>query len=159
MIELRDTVMIAASPAKVWAWLSDLPTHYQQWHPAHTYCRYQRGNTLEKGTVLAVEENLHGRMHRLKLRATEVVPDRLLRYSSRGFRGAFVLEETTGGTRFTATVSFGSAMPWIGRLADRVLGRLFATRLAALQQHMREEGESLKEILEREENEQTVEVP
>ena len=150
MIELRDTVLIAASPSKVWAWLSDLPSHYRQWHPAHVRCRYEQGDALKAGAVLAVEEELHGRVHRFKLRATEIIPNRLLRYSSWGLRGAFVLEEADGGTRLTATLSFGVAVPWIGRIADSILNRVFATRLAAVQGHMHEEGRNLKDILERE---------
>jgi hypothetical protein len=105
---------------------------------------------LKAGAVLAVEEELHGRVHHLRLRATEIVPNRLLRYSSWGLRGAFVLEEANGGTRFTATLSFGVAVPWIGRLADYILSRVFATRLAAVQRHMHEEGRNLKDLLERE---------
>jgi hypothetical protein len=96
-----------------------------------------------------VEEELHGRAHRLKLLATEIVPNRLLQYSSRGLRGTFVLEEANGSTRFTATLSFGIAVPWIGRIADLVLGRMFAHRLAAVREHMREEGRNLKYLLER----------
>jgi uncharacterized protein YndB with AHSA1/START domain len=148
MIELRDTVLIEAPPQKVWAWLADLPLHYRQWHPAHGRCWYVRGHALETGTVVAIEEELHGRPHRLQLRTTEVVPNRLLRYSSPGLRGAFLLEAAHGGTRFTATLGLGVTAPLLGRLLDRVLGYLFASRLAAVQQHMREEGRNLKHLLE-----------
>lgn len=148
VIELRDTVFIETPPEKVWAWLSDLPVHYREWHPAHVRCWYERGSTLEAGAVLGVEEELHGRAHRLKLRTTEIVPNRLLRYSSWGLRGGFLLEEANGGTRFTATLSFGVGAPLIGQVADRVLGRVFATRLAAVQRHMHEEGRNLKRLLE-----------
>jgi hypothetical protein len=96
-----------------------------------------------------VEEQLHGRRHRLKLRATEVVPNRLLRYSSWGLHGAFLLEEANGGTRFTATLRFGVGVPLIGQLVDLILSRVFAPRLAAVQDHMHEEGRNLKRLLER----------
>lgn len=148
MIELRDSVFIQTPPAKVWEWLANLPDHYGEWHPAHGRCWYARGSGLEAGAVLTVEEELHGRPHRLSLRMTETVPNRLLRYSSRGLRGAFLLEEANGGTRFTATLGFGVAVPWLGRVADRVLRRIFATRLAAVREHMREEGRHLKRLLE-----------
>ena len=150
MIQLRDTVFIEAPPEKVWAWLCHLPDHYQEWHPAHVRCWYERGDTLEVGAVLRVEEELHGRPHRLKLRATDVVANRLLQYSSWGLRGAFILEESDGGTRVTALVAFGVEAPLIGRIADGVLARAFATRLAAVREHMREEGQNLKRLLERE---------
>lgn len=149
MIQVRDTVFIETPPSKVWAWLSDLPSHYREWHPAHVRCWYENENALTAGAVLGVEEQLHGRTHRLKLRATEIVPNHLLRYSSWGLRGSFVLEEANGGTSFTANLSFGVAAPLIGRIADRVLGRVFATRLAAVREHMHEEGQNLKRLLER----------
>jgi hypothetical protein len=98
--------------------------------------------------VLAVEEELHGRPHRMRLRATEVVPNRLVRYSSRGVRGVFRLEEVNGGTRFTATLGFGVALPILGRIADAVMGRIFGARLAAIHEHMREEGRNMKRLLE-----------
>jgi uncharacterized protein YndB with AHSA1/START domain len=149
MIELRDTVFVETPPENVWAWLADLPAHYREWHPGHVRCSYEHGNVLQAGTVLAVEEQLHGRPHRLKLRATEVVPNRLLRYSGWGLRGAFLLEEAEGGTRFTATLRFGVAVPVISRLVDRILNRAIATRLAAVQEHMHEEGRNLKRLMER----------
>lgn len=148
MIELRDSVFIQAPPEKVWEWFANLPNHYGVWHPAHGRCWYARGSVLEAGAVLTVEEELHGRQHRLSLRLTEIVPNRLLRYSRWGLRGAFLLEEVNGGTRFTATLGFGVALPLPGRVADRVLARVFATRLAAVQEHMREEGRNLKRLLE-----------
>jgi hypothetical protein len=60
-----------------------------------------------------------------------------------------LLEKANGGTRFTATLSFGVAAPWIGRIADRVLARVFANRFAAVQEHMREEGRNSKYLLDR----------
>lgn len=95
-----------------------------------------------------MEEELHGRVHRLRLRATEVVPNRLLRFVSWALRGAFSLEAANGGTRFTATLGFGVAAPLLGPLVDRLLGPVFAKRMAAVQQHMHEEGRNLKRLLE-----------
>jgi hypothetical protein len=103
---------------------------------------------LEAGAIVAVEEELHGRVHRLKLRATEAVPDRLLRYVGRGLQGAFLLEAANGGTRFTATLGFGVGAPLIGHVVDRLLGGVFARRLAAVQEHMHEEGRNLKRLFE-----------
>jgi hypothetical protein len=148
LIQLRDSVFIETPPEKIWAWLCDLPAHYREWHPAHVRCWYEHGNTLEAGAILAVEEELHGRVHRLKLRATEAVPDRLLRFVSWGLQGAFLLEAAKEGTRFTATLSFGVAAPLIGQAVDRLLGRVFAKRLAAVHEHMHEEGRNLKRLLE-----------
>jgi hypothetical protein len=85
----------------------------------------------------------------LTLHADVVVPHRLLRYSGRGFRGAFILDPVGAGTRFTAELELGSRLPVIGWLLDLVLRRWLAQRLCAVREHMREEGERLKHLLER----------
>lgn len=150
MIRLRDSILIDVPPERVWAWLNELPTHYREWHPAHVTCRYDRGECLEVGAVLYVEEYFHERVHRLRLRATEVVPGRVMRYRNHGFTGAFLLEPANGGTCFTAELNFGIRTPVIGHLLDALLQRVLGSRLAAFQTHMREEGENLKRVLERE---------
>lgn len=149
MIRLRSEVLVEAPEERIWAWLNDLPTHYRAWHPDHLECRYARGERLEAGAVLIVAERLHGRVHHLRLLATEVQPPRIVRYRGRGFRGAFLLESVNGdATRFTAELAFGSRLPGLGSLLDALARRLLADRLAALQRHMREEGENLKRIME-----------
>jgi hypothetical protein len=148
MIRLTDSILIEASPERVWAFFDDLPTHYREWHEDHVTCRYELGKCLQVGAVLYVEERLHGRLHRLRLRATEVVPGRVMRYRSHGFSGAFLLEPAHGGTRFTAELHFGTSAPVIGYVLDALLRTVLGRRLAAFQTHMREEGESLKRLLE-----------
>jgi len=152
MVELQDSVFIEAPPARVWAWLGDLPLHYREWHPAHVSCRYERGESLQVGTVLYVEESLHGRVHKLHLRATEIESGHLLRYETRAFKGAFVVEPVDEGTNFTAQVSFGTRAPLVGGALDALLRRAMSGRLAAFRTHMHEEGQNLKRLLEQENN-------
>lgn len=148
MIELRHSIFIDVPAVLVWAWLDELPLHYREWHPGHVACRYERGDSLEVGAVLYVEELLHGRLHRLRLRATEVIPNRVVRYRGRGFRGAFFLDPSNGGSRFTAELTFGTRTPFVGSALDALARRVLARRLRALETHMREEGENLKRLLE-----------
>jgi uncharacterized protein YndB with AHSA1/START domain len=148
MIRLSDSIIIQAPPERVWAWLGELPAHYRDWHPDHVACRYERGTTFDVGAVVHIEERLHGRMHRFRLRATEIVPGRVIRYRDRLFGGAFLLEPVNGGTRFTAELEFGLRTPIIGQMLDRILRPALTRRLAALETHMREEGVNLKRLLE-----------
>ena len=46
MITLRDTILIAVPPERVWAWLSDPPLNYRSWHPAHVGCQLSGGTRL-----------------------------------------------------------------------------------------------------------------
>jgi hypothetical protein len=148
VIRLRNTILIHAPPERVWAWLDDLPSHYRDWHPAHLTCRYERGQHLEAGAVLYTEELLHHRLHRLRLRATEVVAGRAVHYRGRGFTGAFLLEPVNGSTAFTAELAFGMRPGVLGDLLDWLLRRLLAGRLAALRTHLHEEGINLKRLVE-----------
>lgn len=148
MIALRDSVLIHAPPQRVWAWLNELPAHYRQWHPAHVACRYDRGDHLEVGAVLYAEEFLHNRLHRLRLRATEVVPGRALRFRGLGFTGAFLVEPTNGHTSFTAELAFGMQLGVLSSILDALLRRLLKGRLRTLEAHMHEEGVNLKRLLE-----------
>jgi hypothetical protein len=152
VIQLHDTVHIEAAPERIWDWLDALPRHYRNWHPSHLDCRYVHGNHLTPGAALQMHERLHGKPHSLMCRADVVVPARLLRYSGRGVRGAFILEPAERGTRFTAQLEVGAPLPLIGRLLDPVLRRLMAKRLSAVQEHIREEGRNLKHLLEGQES-------
>ena len=49
----------------------------------------------------------------------------------------------------TAELELGTRVPLVGPLLDRVLRRVLAGRLSALQAHMREEGQNLRALLER----------
>lgn len=148
MIRLRDSVLINVPPERVWAWLNELPTHYRTWHPAHVTCRYEHGDRLEVGAVLYAEEFLHNRLHRLRLKATEVVPGRALRYRGHGFTGAFLVDPANSATSFTAELAFGMRLGVLGSVLDTLLRKLLGPRLATFQVHMHEEGVNLKQLLE-----------
>lgn len=150
MIRLQHAILIEATPERLWRWLADLPTHYREWHPAHVSCRYERGSTPAVGAVLYAEEYLHGRMHRLRLTLTEVVSGHVIRYRGAAVTGCFLLEPANGGTRFGAELAIGLRAPVVGGLIDAVVRRCLRHRLAAIEAHMREEGENLKRIIEHE---------
>ena len=150
MIRLRDSITIHVPPEQIWTWLNELPAHYLQWHPAHVRCRYDHGDRLEPGAVLYVEEVLHGRLHRLRLRATQVVPERALHYRGPGFKGAFLLAPADGSTSFTAELSFGTPLPILSAILDPLLRLVLGRRLTEFESHMHEEGLNLKRLLERE---------
>jgi hypothetical protein len=150
VIQLTDSTFIDAPPEDVWTWLERMPLHDKKWHPDHVICRYERGQVLQTGTVLHVEERLLGRLQRLRLRATAVVPGRLARYRSRGFAGTFVAAPEGEGTQSTAELSFGTSAPIVGRTLDAVASLALRSRLEAFQTHVREEGENLRRLLQQE---------
>lgn len=129
MIVLRDCVEIEAPPSRVFEWFRHLEENYRSWHPAHVSCRYLHGGELQKGSVLYAEEYLHGKLHRLKLSLTKVVPNREFGYRILpGLLGGFRMRPTNHGTEMVAEVVIGWPIPLIGALVDGLIRSLFAGR-------------------------------
>ncbi|NIM51343.1 MAG: hypothetical protein GTN62_11600 [Gemmatimonadales bacterium] len=149
MISLRDEIDIEAPPERVWEWLSHLPENYRAWHPDHVRCQWLRGEPLQVGSVLYMEEYLHGKLHKLRARTTSAIPGQEVHYRlAPGMSGTFRVTPRTHGTRFTAELRFGFRRPMLGALADLLLSRLLGSRLATHKIHMEEEGKNLKQFLE-----------
>ena len=150
MILLRDEIEIKAPPEKVFDWLKHFKENYLNWHPDHTECRFVKGSSiLEIGSVLCVEEYLHGKLHKLKLRPTKVISNSLLKYKAGfGIRGAFEIKPKENSLLFIAEICIGSKFPVLGWIFDKIMHHLLSDRLEALKKHMAEEGENLKRLLE-----------
>jgi hypothetical protein len=152
MITLTDSIEVKAAPEKVFEWLVQRfkdKESYQAWHPDHIDVRWIKGGPLQEGSISYAEEYLHGQLHKLKFVITKIVPNEKVEY---GFLfplsifapgNAFLIEPK--GKRsciFTATVSFRGG-PLIKKLAR--------SEIEAVKRHMKEEGENLKNVLERKE--------
>jgi hypothetical protein len=149
MIVLRDQIEIKVSPEQIFDWLCRLEENYQTWHPAHVSCRFLTGGPLQEGTIIYCEEYLHGDLHKLKFRATKVVPNSRLDYQiAPGMQGSFVIEPHGVCSLFTADIYLGFRFPLLGWLFDKIAWVLLSNRVVLLKQHMAEEGKNLKNILE-----------
>jgi uncharacterized protein YndB with AHSA1/START domain len=143
--ELTDSIRIDSPPKPVWEWLSGLSEHYTEWHPDHVSAEWEHGEPNQVGSILRAVEDLGGTREVLRFEMTSVEPPHRLEYRIRGPismllpGGAFAVVSDDRGSRFTATISYR-----FGRLTER----LFKRRTAALQRHMKEEGENLKRIIE-----------
>jgi hypothetical protein len=63
-------------------------------------------------------------------------------------KGAFEVIPKGDEVEFVAELGLGSDFPIVGPLVDAVLQALLSRRLEAMRQHMLEEGQNLKKILE-----------
>jgi len=147
MITLEDSIEIKASPDRIEDWLRNVDKHYREWHPDHVKWVNLEG-TLDEGSTFHYEEYLNGRIYKSKCKVTSITRnqrtviefvglpllDRIL-----GVGGSFIIEPKEGACVVTAAISlrFG----WL-------ISRLFSGTVEAIQIHMKEEGESLKRILE-----------
>ena len=149
MITLRDQIEINTTPKEVFKGLMKVfssQEHFKRWHEDHVKCLWLKGEPFEIGSILYVEEYLHGKLHKMKFLGTQFDPPRKIEYSLLFPmslicpKGSFIIEEEEGKSIFTATLSF--RFGW--------LFSLFAEgRIGAIKNHMREEGENLKKLLEK----------
>ncbi len=146
MATLKDSIGIRAEPAKVFEWFLDIEQNYKAWHPDHVSWRWLKGKPFEGGSVACVEENIHGKLHKLKFLATNVEPNRRIEYKALFPtsiimpNGSFAIEPRGDGCIFTATLSF--RFGWL-------LRRLAKGEVESIKTHMAAEGENLKRLVER----------
>lgn len=151
MISLRDSIEIHTTASQVFIWLEKMPQAYKTWHPGHVSCRVLHGSMLEVGSEIECEEYLHGKSHSLRFQMTKVVPNKRVEFIiKRMGRGAFEVQEFNDTVRFEAELDIGADFPVLGPLIDLLLSLFFRQRIEAMRQHMVEEGENLKVILESE---------
>ena len=65
-----------------------------------------------------------------------------------GTKGVFVMEPGGAATLFTAEMHMGSNIPVLGKVIDIIMLKFLSRQLEGLKQHMVEEGQNLKKILE-----------
>jgi hypothetical protein len=93
-------------------------------------------------------ETLHGKAHRLRMTSTGLDPGHWTQYRMfPGVGGEMRVEPADGGTEFTAVVRMGTHAPVVGAALDRLLRRALGGRIAAVEQHQKEEGANLKALL------------
>lgn len=149
MIFLRDRIEIHTTPSRLFSWLEKMPQEYKSWHQDHVACRVIQGSMLEVGSEIECEEYLHGKLHSMRFRMTKVVPNERLEFViERMGRGAFQVQSDKDVVIFVAELNIGSASPIIGPIFDLIFSLFFSDRIDAMGQHMAEEGENLKAILE-----------
>ena len=151
LIVLRDEIEIATTPEDVFGWLAHFKENYISWHKDHVACEYLKGSGLKPGSVVYVEEYLHGELHKLKFRVTEVIPNSLVAYRIiPGLRGSFEVRPRGERVLFIATLQFGISTLIIGPLLDWFLQVILSKQLKDFKRHMFEEGANLKRMLEKE---------
>ena len=65
-------------------------------------------------------------------------------------RGAFRIKPRSAESVFVATLTFGVDFPLIGWALDKIMGIMLSKQIKAFKQHMAEEGQNLKQIIEAE---------
>ena len=149
MISLRDSIEIQTTPQELFAWLGRMSQEYNSWHPDHVSFRVIHGSMLEVGSEIECQEYLHGKLHSMRFRMTKVIPDKRIDFEVVGMgRGTFEVHDIGDTVMFCAGLDIGTDTPIIGRLFDFIFSWFFEQRIESMRQHMVEEGENLKQLLE-----------
>ena len=149
MITLRHAVEIKSSPERIFGFFANMAENYRAWHPDHVEWHYLPSGQLGEGSTIYAEEYLHGKLHKLRGPITKVETNYRMEYKPMfGVRGVFATEPRGETSLFTAEIHIGTEIPLLGMLLDRLMRIFMSPQLAAIEQHMAEEGQSLKRILE-----------
>lgn len=149
MTRLTDSIVVDAPPVDVFEFFRSMDEdRYLAWHPDHVAFAYVEGDRVKEGAVAVYEEVVGEERVRSPVRYTEVRPpeyvefrDTRRRWRLLNPRNAFAFEPVDGRTGFVATVDLR-----IGPL-ERISASV-RRDLDALRQHMAEEGENLKRLVE-----------
>ena len=148
METLKDTIEITTTPEKIFDGLIKVfssQEYFKEWHKDHVRCQWLKGKPFEEGSILYVEEYVHGKLHKMRFLSTRLEPYRKIEYrllfplSVLCPRGSFSVEPKGASCIFTATLTF--RFSWF-------LKRFAKDNVDAMKSHMKEEGENLKKMIE-----------
>jgi hypothetical protein len=153
-IVLTDSIEIKATSEKIFGFITSLvdDESYRAWHHEdHVALRWLKGQPWEEGSVACSEEYLHGKIHRFKFKVTKVVPNKEIEYApvSRLIRRFFPKNRFSIEQKGETCVFKASGIFRHGRLIKTFFKKQLEQNLASVKQHMKEEGENLKRILEK----------
>ena len=150
---LTDTIEIKATPEKVFNFLTGIVDgdSYQAWHKEdHVSFRFLKGQPWKEGSVMYAEEYIHGKLHKFKFIITKIEANKRIEYTPvssfiRKFfpKNEFLIEPKGESCLFIASGTY--RIGWIGKTFFKAV---IEKGLASVKQHMKEEGENLKTMLE-----------
>ena len=147
MLTLKDSITINRPPDVIFEWFDHFSENYTSWHQDHVIAKWIRGANFEKGAILYSEEYLGNRLEKLNFEVTKFTKGESIEYkllfphSIICPGGSFTVKpDSSDGSIFTASLSFR-----FGFLFSRIAKK----RIEAIRAHMKEEGENLKELLEK----------
>ncbi len=146
---VKDSIEIRTTPENAFDGLIKVfssQENFKKWHEDHIQCRWVEGKAFEEGSILYVEEYLHGELHKIRFISTRFEPNRKIEYrllfpmSILCPCGSFTIEPKGESCVFTAILTF--RFGWL-------LSQFAKKRFEAIKGHMKEEGEALKRVLEK----------
>jgi hypothetical protein len=150
---LHDSILINTTPDRIFEFFEHMDENYLRWHPDHLLFRWEKGRGLSEGVEFYFEERIGGQLLKKRVRFTHIEPNRHIEFAVTNPlirlimpRLLFAIEPQGEQSRFIAEIHIRTGP--IG-------ARLNAREFNAVRQHMKEEGENLKKLLEGQEQEES----
>ncbi|MFA8436343.1 MAG: SRPBCC family protein [Marinifilaceae bacterium] len=149
-IIISDSIEINTSPERIWEFFTNLEENYKAWHPQdHIVFKWTRGKPMETGSRWYGEEVVRGKLYKLKGCIGEVIPNRkiVFKYS---FPFSIVAPwfDWTIETKGASSIFTARSCLRAGGFYQRYFKKHMVSKLEIYHQHVKEEGENLKRILE-----------
>ena len=152
-VSITDSIRINTRPEEIFGFLTGIVDDetYRAWHTEdHVSFQWLEGEPWAVGSIARAGEYMHGKVHTLKFIVTDVEPSKRIVFApvSRLLRtftpyNEFLIEKDGDGCLFSATVTYR-----LGRILNALLVKFMV--MAGVKKHMKEEGENLKALLEKE---------
>lgn len=143
---LAERIAIRTSPDAVFRFFAEMERNYLRWHPDHVLFRWEGEPGLREGAEFYFEERIGGKILKKRVRFTRIEPGHIIEFAPVSFLFRLFLPRIT----FRITKENGNCL-----VAQEIqirtgpIGRALNRRqFEAVQQHMREEGENMKRLLE-----------
>jgi hypothetical protein len=143
---LEETTRVHASPDDIYRFFETMDEKYERWHPDHLEFRWISGDGLVEGAEAYFEERIAGKTQRRTVRFTEIVPGRYIEFEPTSLLAgllmpsiSFTIDPTEDGCDFVQRIKVRT-----GPIGARLNRREFD----AVREHMKEEGENLKTVVE-----------
>ncbi len=152
MIEFVDKITIDCNRDKVYSTLVFFfqnSSNYKQWHKDHISCHWKKGKDFNSGSILIAKEYINGTAFTL---AFKIIINKL--DISLDYKVLFPFSLICPGGSFQF-IENGTSTEFIAKLNFRfgsILPVLFKRHLDSLRLHIKEEGISIKAIVEKSEN-------
>lgn len=143
---LEDRTLIEAPPERVFGFFDAMAQNYLRWHPDHARFEWRQGDRVAVGNTFYFEEVIAGRLLKKEVVFTAVEPGRFMAFAPTWWLMRLFLPSMTFETR-----PHGTGTEFVAAIRVRtgpVGARLNRREFDAVRQHMREEGENLKRLME-----------
>ncbi|MHA2175765.1 MAG: SRPBCC family protein [Candidatus Hodarchaeales archaeon] len=139
-MSLEDSIEIKTKAERIFEFFLNLPENYKKWHPDHISSKWIKRREKFVGSEIYCEEYLHGALHKIKLRISNIEQNKRIDYqilfptSLITPRGSFLIQENEETCIFIAQISFRFSW-FLRKFAQR--------RMLLMKDHMKEESEYL----------------